>query len=106
MVYSERVKQAKLEALRQRRTRLRRGSDSRLPRTILLGTAAVAFALWWLVREFELDVAELAGFLGVSLMFVLGAALLGAVGFGLLLLVRRWRGKPPADLAQRLDERG
>lgn len=104
MAYSERVKQAKLEALRQRRGRLRRGGAQRLTRTILLGTAAVVVALWWLVREFELDVTELWGFLGVSLMFVLGAALLGVVGFGLLLLGRRLRGGR-APRADDLDER-
>ena len=104
MAYSERVKQAKLAALRQRRGRRRGGGSNRLPRTILLGTAAVVFALWWLVREFELDVDELLGFLGVSLMFVLGAALLGMVGFGLLLLLRRLCGKPPADSLRGPDE--
>ena len=97
MAYSERVKQAKLEALRQHRGRRRGGASYRLPRTILLGAGAVVFALWWLVREFELDVDELLGFLGVSLVFVLGAALLGIFGFGLLLLLRRLRGKPAVE---------
>ena len=104
MAYSERVKQAKLEALRQRRGPRRGGGSYRLPHTILLGTAAVVFALWWLVREFELDVDELLGFLGVSLMFVLGAALLGMFGFGVLLLLRRLRGKPPAEPLRGPDE--
>ncbi len=93
MAHTQRVKQAKLAALRRRRVGGR--PSSRLARTILLGTVAVAFALAWLVREFGLDVQELLSYLGVSALFVLGVAGCGLVGFGVLWLVRRlgarWR---------------
>ena len=87
----ERVKQAKLEALRRRRAPPKRTTSNRLVRTILLGSAAVVLALAWLVREFQLDVDELLGFLGVSALFVLGFAACGVLGFALVWLVKRLR---------------
>ena len=90
MEHSDRVKQAKLAALRQRRGRPPRRRN-RLARTIGLGTVAVTLALAWLVREFQLDVDELLGFLGVSVLFVLGFAACGALGFAVLWLIRRFR---------------
>ena len=86
-----RVKQAKLEALRRRRARPKRATSNRLVRTIGLGTATVALALAWLVREFQLDVDELLGFLGASALFVLGFAACGVLGFALVWLIKRLR---------------
>lgn len=91
MAHTQRVKQAKLAALRRRRVGGR--PSARLARTILLGTAAVALALLWLVREFGLDVQELLGYLGVSALFVLGFAACGVLGFGVLWLIRRLRAR-------------
>jgi hypothetical protein len=90
----QRVKQAKLEALRRRRTGLRRaGSSNRLVRTVGLGSLTVLLAMVWMVREFELDIDELLGYLGVSVMFVLGFAACGVVGFGSIWLVKRVRAR-------------
>ena len=88
---SARVKQAKLEAVRRRRAAPKRAASQRLVRTILLGSVAVVLALAWLVREFQLDVDELLGFLGVSVVFVLGFAACGVLGFALVWLVKRLR---------------
>lgn len=96
----QRVKQAKLEALRRRagrpedgrrRSGVRRAGNNRLLRTIGLGSVAVVLAIAWLVREFQLDVDELLGYLGVSVMFVLAFAACGAAGFALLWLIKRMR---------------
>ncbi len=77
----------------ERRRRWRPLSDRRLARTIGLGVVAVALALVWLVREFQLDVQELLGFLGVSVVFVAAFAVLPAAGFAILWLLKRVRGK-------------
>ena len=71
---------------KRRRESRRRG---RLARTILLGTVAVAFALFWLARELELDRQELMGFLGTSALFVGLMVMLGLVGAALVLVVKR-----------------
>lgn len=91
MEHSQRVKQAKLEALRRRRAPAKRTTSNRLVRTILLGSAAVVLALAWLVREFQLDTDELMGFLGVSAVLVLASAACGALGFALVWLIKRMR---------------
>jgi hypothetical protein len=91
MDHSDRVKQAKLDALRRRRIGPSRAASNRLLRTIGLGTAAVVLALFWLAREFQLDVDELFGYLRISALFVLGFAVSGALGFAVLWLVRRFK---------------
>lgn len=54
----------------------------RLTRTVLLGTVALAVALWWLVREFEVDIDTLLDYILAS-----GVLVLGVVGAALLLVV-------------------
>jgi len=65
---------------------------SRLGRTILLGTLAVALALVWLARELQLDPDELLGYLGVSVLFIaipIVLSLLAALAVRLLKRLRR-----------------
>lgn len=73
--------------LRKRRLESRRRGH--LARTILLGTVAVAFALFWLARELELDRQELMGFLGTSVLFVGLMVVLGLVGAAAVLILKR-----------------
>ncbi|HEY5681637.1 MAG TPA: hypothetical protein VIS55_16320 [Pseudomonadales bacterium] len=61
----------------------------RLARTILLGTVAVAFSLFWVARELELDTEELLGFLGASAVFVGLMVILGLVGAAAVLIFKR-----------------
>jgi hypothetical protein len=61
----------------------------RLARTILLGTVAVAFSLFWVARELELDTEELLGFLGASAVFVGLMVILGLVGAAAVLIFTR-----------------
>jgi hypothetical protein len=75
--------------------RLEAGKPNRVGRTVLLGTLAVAFALFWLARELELDRDELLGYLRTSLLFVsllISASVVGAACLWLIkLLIRRLR---------------
>ncbi|MDH3643301.1 MAG: hypothetical protein OES38_14460 [Gammaproteobacteria bacterium] len=71
--------------------RLGAGKRNRLGRTILLGTVAVAFALFWLARELELDRDELLGYLATSVLFVAVLIACAVLGAGLLWLIKRLR---------------
>jgi len=88
------VSQHQLRRQRRNTVRARRaeaGKRNRLGRTILLGTLAVVFALFWLARELDLDRDELLGYLGTSALFVtilIGCSLLGAA---LIWLIKRLR---------------
>ena len=84
----QRLKEAKLEALRVRRRASRVSAGRSAGRTIGLAALLVVLAFAWLVREFQLDMDELLGFLGVSALFVLGAAVCGIAGFVLLWLMK------------------
>ncbi len=64
----------------------------RLVRTVLLGTLAVAFALFWLARSYGVDPAELVGYLKASMAFVLFFVLTGVLG-GMLVLAVRYLGR-------------
>ncbi|MEM8768719.1 MAG: hypothetical protein AAGE43_14825, partial [Pseudomonadota bacterium] len=44
--------------------------SSRLARTIVLGSIAVAVALYWLARSYGVELDELLGYLKTSLLFV------------------------------------
>jgi hypothetical protein len=70
--------------------RLESRRRGRLARTILLGTVAVAFALFWVARELELDTQELMGFLGASAVLVGLMVILGLVGAAAVLIFRRF----------------
>ena len=75
--------------LAENRQRLGGHRQRRLVRTLLLGTLAVAAAIYWLAREYGADMAELAGFLWASLAFVAGAAIAALAGTALLRAARR-----------------
>jgi hypothetical protein len=63
----------------------------RLARTILLGTVAVAFALYWLADSYGVETADLVSNLKTSLIFVAVFVGTGVVGGLLLWLLRRAR---------------
>ena len=99
---SEKMRRADAVRARLAENRQRLGSrrQRRLMRTLLLGTLAVAAAIYWLAREYGMDMAELAGFLWASLAFVAGLAIAALAGAALLraarrLFARAGRGKPP-----------
>ena len=62
--------------------------SGRLTRTVLLGSVAVAFAIYWLAQSYGVDTAELLGYLKTSLAFVLFFALFGILAGMLIWLVR------------------
>jgi len=82
-----------VDSLLGNKTGNRRGSGGgpRLVRTILLGTVAVAFAVYWLAQSYGVDLDELLGYLRTSLLFVGFFALVGLAGGCLLWLLRRLR---------------
>ncbi|NIP15137.1 MAG: hypothetical protein GWM88_10645 [Pseudomonadales bacterium] len=51
----------------------------------------MAFALFWVARELELDTEELLGFLGASALLVGLMAVLGLAGAAAVLIVKRFR---------------
>lgn len=63
----------------------------RLVRTLLLGTVAVAASVYWLAREYGVDMRELAGYLGASILFVILFAALAVAG---ALILRAVKGLP------------
>lgn len=80
-----------VDSLLDPKTAKRGRAAGRLTRTILLGTVAVAFALYWLADSYGVDTTELLSNLKTSLIFVVvfvGAGILGGV---LLWLLRRAR---------------
>lgn len=88
---SEKMRRAEAARARLAENRQRLGGwrQRRLFRTLLLGTLAVAAAIYWLAREYGADMAELAGFLWASLAFVAGAAIAALAGAALLRAARR-----------------
>ena len=66
----------------------------RLVRTLLLGTVAVAASIYWLAKEYDVDMRELAGYLGASAAFVVLCATLAIAGTFVLRAVKRPPSKP------------
>ncbi len=64
---------------------------SRLARTIVLGSIAVAVALYWLARSYGVELEELLGYLKTSLLFVGFFALFGILAGLTLYLIRSFR---------------
>lgn len=64
-------------------------ASARLTRTVVLGTVAVAFAIYWLARSYGADTEELLTYLKASIAFVAFFALVGIAG-GLLIWLFRW----------------
>ena len=89
MVSRQQLLRHRKRAVRNRRAQA--GKRNRLGRTILLGALAVAFSLFWLARELELDRDQLLGYLGASAIFVTILIGLGLVGAGLVWLIKRLR---------------
>ncbi len=84
----------KADALSRRlahRNRPRGVNHRRLTRTLLLGALAVAASIYWLAVEYAVDMEELAGYLGSSLLFVAVFAVPAIVGAVVLRAVRRLR---------------
>ena len=82
----------------RRRTR----SHSRLTRTILLGTVAVALAIVWLADAYDVETKDLLQALTASLGFVGIFAVLALIGglllgLGRLILTRRRRGRHASE---------
>ena len=72
-------------------SRLPSGAGARLARTIVLGTIAMAFALYWLARSYGVDWAELLDYLKASLAFVLFFAAAGVLAGLLIWLIGIFR---------------
>jgi hypothetical protein len=68
-----------------------RAKSGRLARTIVLGSVAVAFAIYWLARSYGVDMEELITYLKASLAFVAFFALVGILAGAVIWLVRWWR---------------
>ena len=62
--------------------------SSRVTRTVLLGSVAVAFALYYLADSYGVDTAELLDYLKTSLAFVLFFAVFGMLAGLLIWLVK------------------
>ena len=62
--------------------------SGRLARTVVLGSIAVAVAIYWLAQSYGVDTGELLGYLKTSLVFVLFFALFGVLAGMLIWLVR------------------
>ena len=67
-----------------------RAGNLRLMRTVLLGTIAVALALLWLGDQYGIARDETLQYLSAALIFVLTLAVLALIGFGAVVLVRRY----------------
>ena len=65
--------------------------SGRLARTVVLGSVAVAVALYWLADSYGVDMGELLGYLKTSLAFVLFFAVFGALAGMLIWLIRMSR---------------
>ena len=69
----------------------RRGFDHRrLSRTLLLGALAVAASIYWLAVEYGVNMGELVGYLGASVLFVIALAAVSLAGAVALWGVKRW----------------
>ncbi|HEY5647499.1 MAG TPA: hypothetical protein VIS76_16225 [Pseudomonadales bacterium] len=64
---------------------------ARIARTVVLGSVAVAFGIYWLARSYGVDLEELLDYLKASLAFVLFFALAGALAGLVIWLAGRLR---------------
>lgn len=55
-----------------------------------LGTVAVGLAIYWIGEQYGIEPQETLSFLGTAVLFVGLLVALGGLGFGGLLLVRRF----------------
>ena len=65
--------------------------SSRLTRTVLLGSVAVAFGLYYLADSYGVDTAEMLDYLKTSLAFVLFFAVFGMLAGLLIWLIKASR---------------
>ncbi len=86
----QRLKQAQAIQRKLAGSGRRKPRQSRLVRTIALGTVAVAFAIYWLALEYGVDTDELVGFLGLSVLFVGGIVGLALFGGFVLWIVKKY----------------
>ena len=68
-------------------------NGARIVRTVMLGSIAVAFGIYWLARSYGVEAAELLTYLKASIAFVGFFALTGVLAGLVLWLVGRFRGR-------------
>ena len=64
-------------------------NSARIARTVVLGSIAVAFGIYWLARSYGVEAAELLEYLKASVAFVIFFALAGVLA-GLVLWLVGW----------------
>ena len=65
-----------------------------MARTIVLGALAAAAGIWWLARAYDIEGADLVGYLGGSMLLVAGAIVAAIAGALAMRLVGRHRRRP------------
>lgn len=65
-----------------------------MARTVVLGALAAAAGIWWLARAYDIEGAEILGYLGGSALFVAGAIVAAVAGALALRFVGRRRRRP------------
>ncbi len=65
-----------------------------MARTIVLGALAATAGIWWLARAYDIDSADLLGYLGGSALFV-GGTMVAAVAGGLAARIVARRARRP-----------
>lgn len=65
-----------------------------MARTVVLGTLAAAAGIWWLARAYDIESADLLGYLGGSALFVAGAMVAAVAGGLAARFVGRRRRRP------------
>lgn len=69
------------------------GAGARLARTVVLGSIAVAFAVYWLAQSYGVDARELLDYLKASAAFVLFFGLAGVLAGLVIWMIGRFRGR-------------
>ncbi|MGE0622164.1 MAG: hypothetical protein AB7I04_15050 [Pseudomonadales bacterium] len=71
----------------------RSGMGARLVRSVVLGSVAVAFAIYWLAQSYGVDWRELLDYLKASIAFVLFFGLAGVLAGLVIWMIGRFRGR-------------
>lgn len=69
------------------------GMGARLVRSVVLGSVAVAFAIYWLAQSYGVDWRELLDYLKASIAFVLFFGLAGVLAGLVIWMIGRFRGR-------------
>ena len=62
-----------------------------MTRTIVLGTLAAAAGIWWLARAYDVETSDMLGYLGTSVLVVVGTIVAAIAGAAALRVTRRRR---------------